>query len=209
MRCPVETETRNTIPLWLAVAITVCVSLPFGIWLDKYNLPLWAAFIVWAQYFAMGAKPSALKTVIPAYILGVIGAALIMTAYMLVSTNVGAGTIFSVGDWNVTNDNVALIAACLVGFCILIYAMKWMPVTLTGITPFFNGISMLLGVFFTGAFLKPFGADLDPNWMPAAAAVGATLAGLLGGALGWFNVTIMFPRPVTPASVVRQHPAGA
>ena len=209
MRCPVETETRNTIPLWLAVAITVCVSLPFGIWLDKYNLPLWAAFIVWAQYFAMGAKPSALKTVIPAYILGVIGAALIMTAYMLVSTNAGAGTIFSVGDWKVTNDNVALIAACLVGFCILIYAMKWMPVTLTGITPFFNGISMLLGVFFTGAFLKPFGADLDPNWMPAAAAVDATLAGLLGGALGWFNVTIMFPRQVTPASVVRQHPAGA
>ena len=130
-----ETETRNTIPLWLAVAITVCVSLPFGIWLDKYNLPLWAAFIVWAQYFAMGAKPSALKTVIPAYIIGVIGAALIMTAYSLLSTQAGAGTILSVGEWNLTNDNIALFAACLVGFCILIYAMKWMPVTQTGITP--------------------------------------------------------------------------
>ncbi len=208
MRCPVETETRNTIPLWLAVAITVCVSLPFGIWLDKYNLPLWAAFIVWAQYFAMGAKPSALKTVIPAYIIGVIGAALIMTAYSLLSTQAGAGTILSVGDWKLTNDNIALFAACLVGFCILIYAMKFMPVTLAGMTPFFNGISMLLGVYFTGAFLAPFG-DIDPNWMPAAAAVGATLAGLLGGALGWFNVVIMFPHPVAPASVARHHPAGA
>ncbi len=203
-----ETETRNTIPLWLAVAITVCVSLPFGIWLDKYNLPLWAAFIVWAQYFAMGAKPSALKTVLPAYIIGVIGAALIMIAYQLVSTNAGVGTIFSVGDWKLTNDNIALFAACLVGFCILIYAMKFMPVTLAGMTPFFNGISMLLGVYFTGAFLAPFGT-VDPVWMPAAAAVGATLAGLLGGALGWFNVVIMFPRPVAPATVARHHPAGA
>jgi hypothetical protein len=204
----VETETKNTIPLWLAVAITVCVSLPFGIWLDKYNLPLWAAFIVWAQYFAMGGKPSVLKTVVPAYVIGVIGAALIMTAYMLLSTNTGAGTIFSIGDWSLTNDNVALFAACLVGFCILIYAMKWMPVTLAGMTPFFNGISMLLGVFFTAAFVKPFPADLDPVLLPAAAAVGAILAGILGAALGWFNVVIMFPHPVVPASVARQHPAG-
>ena len=201
-----ETETKNTIPLWLAVAITVCVSLPFGIWLNNYNVPLWVAFIVWAQYFALGAKPSALKTLIPAYSLGVIGAALIMTTYMLLTTNAGAGTILSVGEFSITNDNVSLFAACFAGFCVLIYAMKFMPVTLTGITPFFNGISMLLGVFFTGAFLKPFGADLDPVLMPAAAAVGALLAGLLGAGLGWFNVTILFPHVVSTRPVV-QHPA--
>ena len=197
-----EPETKNTIPLWLAVAITVCVSLPFGIWLGKYNLPLWAAFIVWAQYFALGGKPSALKTVIPAYVIGVVGAALIMTAYALLSKGAGSGAIFTAGEFSITNDNIALIGACLVGFCILIYSMKFMPVTLTGMTPFFNGISMLLGVYFTGAFLKPFG-EIDPLWMPAAAAVGATLAGFLGGALGWFNVTIMFPHQVTPTVAVR------
>ena len=76
-----ETETKNTIPLWLAVAITVVVSLPFGIWLGKLNLPLWAAFIVWAEYFALGAKPSALKIMVPAYTLGVIGGALICLLY--------------------------------------------------------------------------------------------------------------------------------
>lgn len=201
-----ETETKNTIPLWLAVAITVCVSLPFGIWLDKFNLPLWVAFIVWAQYFALGGKPSALKTIIPAFSIGVIGAALIMTAYMLLTTTLGAGKILSIGEFAITNDNIALFAACFAGFCLLIYAMKWMPVTVTGITPFFNGVSMLLGVFFTGAFLKPFGADLDPNLLPAAAAVGALVAGLLGAALGWFNVTILFPRAVgTP--IVTQHAA--
>lgn len=206
-RWTVETETKNTIPLWLAVAITVCISLPFGIWLDKFNLPLWVAFIVWAQYFALGAKPSALKTLLPAYSIGVIGAGLIMTVYMLLSTNVGGGTILAVGDFAVTNDNVALFVACFAGFCVLIYAMKWMPVTLTGITPFFNGISMLLGVFFTGAFLKPFGAELDPNLMPAAAVIGALLAGVLGAALGWFNVTILFPRVVGTKPAV--HPVAA
>ena len=30
-----ETKIKETIPLWLAVAITVVVSLPFGLWLDN------------------------------------------------------------------------------------------------------------------------------------------------------------------------------
>ena len=57
--------TKDTIPLWLAAAITVVVSLPFGLWLGDWNLPLWIAFIVWAEYFALGAKPKVLTTIIP------------------------------------------------------------------------------------------------------------------------------------------------
>ena len=195
-------ETKNTIPLWLAVAITVCVSLPFGIWLGSWNLPIWASFIVWAEYFAMGATPSALKTIVPAYVLGVIVAAIIMTAYMLLAQALGNGTIISVGDWAFTYNNLALFIAAFVGFCVFIYAMKWVPVTQTGTLPFFNGISMGLAVFFTGAFVKPFPADIDPNLLPAIAAVGAILAGLLGAFLGWFNVVILFPRPAKSADTV-------
>jgi uncharacterized membrane protein YeaQ/YmgE (transglycosylase-associated protein family) len=171
------------------VAITVCVSLPFGIWLGNYNLPIWASFIVWAEYFAMGANPAVLKTMVPAYILGVIGATILMTVYALLSTALGTAKIY-------TPNDLALYIACFVGFSVLIYAMKWFPVTQTGTLPFFNGISMLLGIYFTGAFVKPFGPTLDPNLLPTAAGVGAILAGLLGAALGWFNVTILFPRPV-------------
>jgi hypothetical protein len=40
------TRSRDRVPMWLAVAITVVVSLPFGLWLGDYNLPLWVAFIV-------------------------------------------------------------------------------------------------------------------------------------------------------------------
>jgi len=191
----VAAETKNTLPLWLAVAITVCVSLPFGIWLGDFNLPIWASFIVWAEYFAMGATPSALKTIVPAYILGVLTAAIIMTAYMLLGKAMGDVKIYTATD-------LALFISCFIGFCVFIYAMKFFPVTQKGTLPFFNGISMGLAVFFTGAFVKPFGANLDPNLLPAVAAVGAILAGLLGAFLGWFNVVILFPRPVASAQAL-------
>jgi len=195
-------ETKNTIPLWLAVAITVCVSLPFSIWLGNYAIPIWASFIVWAEYFAMGATPSALKIIVPAYILGVLVAAIIMTAYMLLSSAMGTGSVVTVGEWSFTLNNVALFITCFVGFCFFIYAMKWFPVTQAGTLPFFNGISMGLAVFFTGAFMKAAPEGIDANLLPAVAAVGAILAGLLGAFLGWFNVVILFPRPVHSATPV-------
>ena len=150
-----ETETKNTIPLWLAVAITVVVALPFGIWLDKLDLPLWAAFIVWAEYFALGAKPSALKTMAPAYTLGVVGVMLIGLLYQAIDKVFGSTSnpVVDFGLQKLTYDNVALYISFFVGFCILIYAMKWFPVTQTGSLPFFNGITMFLGCYFTGTFL--------------------------------------------------------
>ncbi|MGZ3588157.1 MAG: DUF1097 family protein [Candidatus Limnocylindrales bacterium] len=193
-----ETETKDTIPLWLAVAITVCVALPFGIWLVKIdpklvNIPIWASFIVWAEYFALGAKPAALKIIVPAYILGVIGAGIIMTLYAVLITPIG--------------NDPALFASCFVGFCVLIYAMKYLPVTQTGSLPFFNGISMMLAVYFTGAFPTAlFGVDpaTQSTLLPALASLWAILAGLLGAFLGWFNVTIMFPRQVPKSSTVHE-----
>jgi hypothetical protein len=204
-----QEETKDTIPLWLAVAITVCVALPFGIWLGNYNIPIWASFIVWAEYFALGAKPSALKIMVPAYILGAVAAAIIMTGYMLLATQLGAGTIVEVGDWKFTYNDLSLFIACFIGFCVFIYAMKFVPVTQTGSLPYFNGISMMLAVFFTGAFVKAAPADIDPNLLPAVAAIGAILAGLLGAFLGWFNVTILFTHPVAKAPATAQQGAKA
>ena len=197
-----ETETKNTIPLWLAVAITVVVSLPFGIWLDKLNLPLWAAFIVWAEYFTLGAQPSALKTMVPAYTLGVVGGALICELYQVLAKIFGDGTVVNFGLQNLTNNNLALYISFFVGFCILIYAMKWMAVTGgAGTLPFFNGVSVFLGVYFTGSFLGWFhDFNIDPGvigyWVVIYAAISAFLGGMLGAALGWFNVVILFPREV-------------
>jgi hypothetical protein len=200
-------ETKNTIPLWLAVAITVCVSLPFGIWLDKLDLPLWAAFIVWAEYFALGAKPGALKTMVPAYTLGVIGVALIGLFYQAINkiwSNPG-DTLVDFGLQKLTYDQTALFVAFFIGFCILIYAMKFHPVMQTGSLPFFNGITMFLACYFTGTFLGWFkDFSIDAGWMPYAVvifcAITAWLGGMLGAFLGWFNVVITFPRQVQKAS---------
>jgi hypothetical protein len=188
----VETETRNTIPLWLAVAITVVVSLPFGLWLDKWNLPLWCAFIVWAEYFVLGAKPEGLKIMVPSYILGVIGAVLVLVLTVFIQKAIPDVKLVSATD-------VAIAIAFFIGFCVLIYAMKYMPVTGgAGTLPFFNGISMGLAVYFTGTYAGVFGT-VDSLLVPVACGVAAILAGLLGAFLGWFNVTILFPRQVAKA----------
>jgi hypothetical protein len=197
--------------MWLAVAITVVVSLPFGVWLGNWNIPIWASFIVWAEYFALGAKPAALKTMVPAYTLGVIVAGIIMLAYTLTSKFLGTGTVFTSGAFAFTYDHVALGLACFVGFCIFIYSMKYVPVTQTGSLPYFNGISMMLAVFFTGAFSKAIVLDgVDPAIVgPVVASIGAFLAGMLGAFLGWFNVTIMFPHAVSHATRTGHQPMAA
>ena len=189
MADPGEFETKATVPLWLAVAVTVCVSLPFGIWLNRWNLPIWASFIVWAEYFALGAKWQALLKIVPAYISGVGVAAAIMTFYVWLTTE------FGTTHWVKPND-LALIVAAFVGFCVFIFLMNYIPIWGQNTLPFFNGVSMGLAVYFTGAFVHPFPAVVSMYALPWMAAAGAVLAGLLGAFLGWFNVAIMFQHQV-------------
>jgi hypothetical protein len=177
--------------MWLAVAITVAVSLPFGLWLGDYNLPLWVAFIVWAEYFVLGGTPSALKVIIPAFMIGVLGAAAITTSTVLLEKAL-EGAAF------VAEHDVAAFITMFVGFCVFLFLVRYVPMDLFGSAslPFFNGVSMLLGVFFTAAFINAAPEGMPAVFEPALAAVGAALAGLLGCFLGWFNVTILF-RPKT------------
>jgi hypothetical protein len=187
----VETETKNTVPMWLAVAITVVISLPFGLWLKEWSVPLWAAFIVWAEYFVLGGKPAGLKIMVPSYILGVIGAVLVLIVMVEMQKLLPDPQLVSATD-------VAIGIAFFIGFCVLIYAMKFMPVTGgAGTLPFFNGISMGLATFFVGIYFTYGGLNVDSLLVPIVTGIPAILAGLLGAFLGWFNVTILFPRVVT------------
>jgi hypothetical protein len=188
-----ETKIKETIPLWLAVAITVVVSLPFGLWLDNIggnlnlmNLPLWVAFIVWAQYFALGAKPDALTKMIPSFALAVILTAATMYAFVWLNDQVIPK------EWP---EGTALAIALFIGVAAMVYIMRFWSVLQAGSLPFFNGISMLLGVYFTNSIP----AGTDPYLAPWIAAVVTIAAGLLGAFLGWFNVTITFPHEVHEA----------
>jgi hypothetical protein len=198
-----ETRIRETIPLWLAVAITVVVSLPFGLYLDNIsgdlkliNLPLWVAFIVWAEYFALGAKPEALRLIVPAFTLAVILTAAAMWAYVALNDRIPAG-------WP---EGSALAIALFIGVAVIVFIMRFWPTLQAGSLPYFNGISMLLGVYFTGSIP----ANTDPYLAPWMAALVTILAGLLGCFLGWFNVTITFPHEVheVPKGIPGTHPVG-
>jgi hypothetical protein len=181
--------------MWLAVAVTVALSLPFGLWLGDYALPLWAAFIVWAEYFVLGARPAVLWLIIPGFLVGVLGALAITTANVLLEHLLGDAALLAEGD-------VATFVAFFVGFCVFLYAIRWVPLPLstTATLPFFNGVSIMLGVYFTGAFRAAAPAGLDPLLEPLVAAIGSMLACLLGCFLGWFNVLILFREPVRPAA---------
>lgn len=78
--------TPTHISLWAAVGITVLLAMPFGLWFGKYNFTLWVAFIVWAEYFAPGGKPSAWRIILPSFSVGAIltsGILLLMPAFSL------------------------------------------------------------------------------------------------------------------------------
>lgn len=170
-------KVKETIPLWLAVAITVVVSLPFGLLLGIYNLALWVSFVVWAEYFALGAKAVALRTILPSFALGaaLTGAAMFATVLLAPSITL----------------NWALAVSLFVGVGLMVFIMRYSPTLGKGSLCYFNGISMLLGVYFTKSYPGLTDSLLLQPWV---AALWTILSGFLGAALGWFNVTITFPR---------------
>ena len=191
----------KSIPLWMAVPVTVAVALPFGLWLGTWSLPLWLAFIVWAEYFALGGKPTVLRTVVPSFLSGVVSAAIALIFSLLVGTVVGDAAIVASGD-------VAWLIGLPVALIPLIYVMQYLPFARdTGSLPFFNGLSMGLATYFIGIYTNFGGLSLpaDSVLLPLITSVPAVLGGMLGAFLGWFNVAIMTPfgrRAPQPADTV-------
>jgi hypothetical protein len=181
-----EPVFKETIPMWLAVAITVAISLPFVTYLGKWNFTTWISFIVWAEYFALGAKPAALKTILPAFT-----ASSIWTGFMvwLITPFSGLPSLFAKGD-------LAVQAAFFVGVCIMVYVMKYVKTFAEGSLPYFNGMSMCLAVIFSGSFPKIGYIAAHPQATTFWAALWCIAMGWFGAFLGWFNVVILFPKEV-------------
>ncbi len=140
---------------------------------------------MWAEYFALGAKPDALRIMLPAYAL-----AAVLTGVTMVAVSVLAPSL---------PQNWALAICLFIGVGAMVYIMRYSKTLQAGSLPYFNGISMLLGVYFTGAYPTT-AFTTDAHLLPLVAALWAILGGVLGAALGWFNVTITFPRPVSRSS---------
>ena len=185
---PVKKEPvmKDTIPLWLAVAITVAISLPFGTYLGRFNFSLWISFICWAEYFALGANPKALKIIFPAF-----AASSLWTGFMiwLITPFHGLPSVFAPGDLSVQ-------VAFFVGVSIMVYCMKYFKTFQVGSLAYFNGMSMTLAVIFTGSTPKLGFIAAHPQSATFIAALWCIAMGWFGAILGWLNVVILFPKEV-------------
>jgi len=175
------TPVKETIPFWLAVAITVMVAIPFAVFLGGFAIPIWVSFIVWAEYFVLGAKPEALRILLPSYGLGAILTGAGLLSFVLLTMYVPGLTV-----------NGALAVSLFVWIAFLVYIMRYSATLGQGALTYFNGVSMVLAVYFT----KSFPATADLLLQPAIGTLWAIIAGYLGAAFAWFNVFITFPRKV-------------
>ena len=175
-----QVAVRETIPMWLAIALTLVVSMPFGLWLGKFNFTLWCSFIVWAQYFALGAKPAALRLILPSF--SYTATATALTLFLI--------PFFSFLPSLRTEGDLAATLVLFVGVALMSYSMRWAKAFQDGSLPFFNGISMTLAIFFTQSYPM-----VGPETTHAlVAGVWTILMGGFGALLGAFNVWITFPR---------------
>ena len=169
------------IPLPWAVAITVAISLPFGLFLQQYNLPLWVSFIVWAEYFALGANVSTIKLVGPGIPAGALAAALWMATSTLVISLTGAPLL------------VGLLVGNFIWVTALLYAIPRYQALTQGTLAVFNGLSLFLAVYFTGSVPK-IGPMDNAYWVVVLTFVWTVIAAYFGWFLGWLNLWLTFPK---------------
>jgi hypothetical protein len=176
-------KTKETIPFWLAVSITVMCILPLGLYFGQYSLPLWVAFIVWAEYFALGANLGTIKTIIPAYTTGAFWGVCMILLYTWLATFMTGASVYP------------MYIALFVGVSVMVFVMRYFKVFQTGSLAYFNGLSMLLAVYFVGAHPA---FTTNAYVLVLLSGAYALAGGYLGWFIGWFNVTITFPRLIAP-----------
>ena len=180
-----QLEIVNKVPLWLAVAITVAISIPLTYQLGRWNVPLWASYIAWAEYFALGANAAALKKILVCFAYGSVAVGLWLTTSLLL----GFVGLKPMGMW-------ALIIANFIWVSIAVWGMKFHPILQEGSLALFNGLAVTLAVFFTGSAshaLSCFTSSSSPYLGIWFAVIWSVIAAYIGAILGWFNILITFP----------------
>lgn len=183
-----EEETPR-VPLWLAVGITATLSVPFGTLMGVYSLPVWAAFIAWAEYFAFGSSPDQLKWIYGLFPLGALTMAIFATVNNYFVEVVGLDLVVS--------STIML----LIFVTAATYLITQIPRGMDKSLAYFNGLSMFLALYFAGIPGGP-GTGGGPlvsgnlAWLvnPWVYWVWISLAGIFGAYLGWFNILITFPK---------------
>ncbi|MBE5967063.1 MAG: DUF1097 domain-containing protein [Lachnospiraceae bacterium] len=104
----------------------VCLALPL-------NIPVWAIFIGWAWYFALGANATAFKQSIPSMILGYVVAAISIVIYAATNYNL-----------------IALIISVMITVFIIMMSLKTKLFACSLAS--FNAYSCLFAGYYAGNF---------------------------------------------------------
>ncbi|MCR8922642.1 DUF1097 family protein [Dasania sp. GY-MA-18] len=166
--------------MWLAIAITVAIVMPLALWLGEYSFALWCSFIVWSEFFLFGANVSCLKLIIPTFSLGVV-----LTAITLLSI-----PVFDFLPSLISQSDISSIVALFLGVAFMAYIINLSDYLKRGTLPYFNGVSMMLAIFYTGSFPSD-GLNLPDI---VVASLWTVFLGCFGGLMGVFTVWLTFSK---------------
>jgi len=179
-------EKKERMPMWLAVAITVVLVLPAGLWLDEFSLPLWIVFAVWAEYFAFGGTLKGARALLPAFVTGAVVALVVHSFAVLLIDLFGDVQLVVAGD-------VAIIVAYFIGFCVFVWMMKFFTALNQGLNSlaYFQGIALTLGAIFTGQGAAWVGHSENSYALVLGAAIVAVVSAFVGVLIAWINLALV------------------
>lgn len=161
---------KSRIPIEVVVGILGGISCLVTI--SGLGLPVWALFIGWAWYFALGATPSAFKVIIPAVFPGALLAGLCIWLM---------GFLASFGFTGMPNMFVCVALTVFLLMCALRISV------FSASLPAFNAYSSVFALYAIGAFPDlPIGSTLS-------CCLWALIGNLLGPVFGWLSIVLQFP----------------
>lgn len=171
-----KTIMKPRIPI--EVVVGVLGGLSCLVTISGLGLPVWALFIGWAWYFALGATPSAFKQIVPAVFPGALLATFCLWL-MAVLTDAGF-------------TGMPNMIVCVALTVFLLMCCLRIPVFSSSL-PAFNAYSSVFALNAIGAFPDlPIGALLS-------CCLWALIGNLLGPVFGWLSIVLQFPKEVQVA----------
>lgn len=163
---------KTKIPIDVVVALLAGVSCLAA--LPGLGFPVWAIFIGWAWYFALGATPAAMKQIYPSILPGAVLAAL---------------CIFLI---NMFAKSMAVMPAMIIAVVITVFLLmlalriKCFNCSLSG----FNAYSSVFATFYGGFFPQ----TGEPGHDIIFAMLWAMIGNALGPIFGYLSVYFTFPQ---------------
>ncbi|WP_368488877.1 DUF1097 domain-containing protein [Clostridium sp. BJN0013] len=162
---------KAKIPIEIVVAVLAALSCLVS--LPGLGFPVWALFIGWAWYFALGATPSTMKSIYPSMLPGALLAVL---------------CIFLINDFGKIMPSMpAMMIAVLITVFLLMICLR-IPYTNCSLSAF-NAYSTTFAVFYGGFFPKMGVQSYDI----LMALVWALIGNALGPIFGYLSIVFTMP----------------